>query len=241
MSQHASLWCVLFLASCAAAPTADKPSVDTPDQTHAPAVNVPSASNGKERDVYQKRLDAEREVVVVQGSSVAPQVLRGPISQRTSLDQCSTVYAVRVELRSQGQPPLVLASCLLTEGLSDEDKGFDVLDALIEPGKITFAMTQRYCPLLWQFDPLSQSSLALTSLRPGDWSPFNACYRRDRNNIGISLRRDGDGKLTIEVVDRLPPSKEKHQMYQHTLFEQVEDVWKFKTVKKWWAADGEKE
>ena len=238
MSRHLVIWCVLFLASCAATPSVNKPLFGTTDERSVQATSTTLPVDNTEVELYRKSLDVEREVVVVRGQRNEARILGSPITEKVPLDQVSAVSTVRVELHLKGRPPLTLASRVMTEGHSKEYNGFHVLDVLFESERLTFAAAEGDALIVWRIAPLSDTPSVAIYLKTADWTPWNAGYPRDRTNISMLLRRSGEGKLMIEVVDRLPLGAAE---YQHTLFEQVEDAWKFKRVKQWRIGDDEKE
>jgi hypothetical protein len=197
--------CIVGLACCEVARGADEPE-------HG------------EQEVFRKPLDGDREIVVVRGTGVAPQMLKDVAPQLT-LDQSTRVYVVRVELRAQDHLPVVLGSRAVSESEQDYTKGFDVFDMLSEPDGITLATAERGTIVLWHIGLFMPQPSRWTILRHRDWSMSAAAYRLHRNIVSVRLGRSAEGKLTVEVVERRPG--------QHTAFEQVEDKWEFKPVKQW--------
>lgn len=181
-----------------------------------------------EQDVWRKSLPNNREIVVVRGPEVSPQFLGGLVGEQFEAE-ASTVYTIRVELRTSGQPTLLLTSRIVSEGRQASDKGFDVLDAMVERGQITLAIAQFADIGLWRIGLTREPLSAMAWLKSADWSPWAAAHPRDRNNVKVTLSRSQDGKLTAEVADLFGG----RDRFPHARFVQKADEWEFSPVKQW--------
>jgi hypothetical protein len=125
----------------------------------------------------------------------------------------TAVYVVRVELRARGRQPFVLASRPLHETREQYTRGLDVLDMLVEPGRSVLAAAYLGQIAIWEIPGIGPASE--TTLR--DWSGSEVIRAVDRSKASATIRRDEQGKLSVEVVElgRDKPAQ------VHTLFEEV--------------------
>lgn len=176
--------------------------------------------------VFQKAIDDRRTVAVVIGKPFAPNLLKG-LMKAEYVEQLTALRPIRVELRQPGEPDIVLVSRLKAEGQAEFTRGFDVLDMLIEPGRIILAATEGAGIVLWQVG-VPDERLTRWGVPGGEWAAAAAMSKLDRNNVGITLGRSKAGVLTVEIVDRRIAAP-----HQHTVFEQIADQWEFRVLKSW--------
>lgn len=194
----------------------------------------PDAEKSDDKNVGETLLF---ECTAAEGTTLA--VLRGPdrkpadlgnVAGKEALAQWGNMYTIRVELRSPGVPPVDLASRLRVENhVGRHDRGVVVLDALVEPGLFVLATAEGSNVALWQIS---------VGKRPTCWIAFHGAegfpaaakfHRRDRDNVSMKLGRTTDGRLTVELVDKLVGPSHPHFSYEQT----AADGWDFKLVRKW--------
>jgi hypothetical protein len=161
-------------------------------------------------------LDSDREIVVIRGPTVRPDLIGdvAPPQVTDDSNRWTGMYSIRIELRSRGRAPLMLASRLA--GGDEAHLGFEVLDMIVEPGEIVTATVEGVGIVLWHVVLLKSSTLTWL---PFDWNLPAARRPQDWNRVSAKLqRRAVDGKLTVEVADLVV--MKPHRPY--TLFEQVD-------------------
>jgi hypothetical protein len=174
--------------------------------------------------VFVREFDPDRQLVVMRGPGRQPEALEALRGGR-SLDQVRSVFEVRVELRSTGQPPIGIASRIVWDPAHGEPFGFHVLDLLVLDGQIVIASGEYRGLTLWRLQAFGYETRT-TTLR--DWKANPAHKPMNRRNTGVTLALLPSGQITIEVVDRSlgPP-------HLHTVFEQKADTWEFAVVRQW--------
>lgn len=178
------------------------------------------------KTVFERRLDDRRALVVSRAGPAAPERLTGIVNPK-QLEPLTGITCVRLELREKEKPPLLLGSRLIWEAAAAYTRGFDVLDILVEHGKITLAITEGSRVVVWQVGVLGDDASRATVLR-GAWSTAAAVNALDRDIVKATLARTKDGRLAVELVDLRGTAP-----YQHAYFEEVENCWEFKLTKTW--------
>lgn len=181
--------------------------------------------------LFRKSLGDGCEMVVVRGPRRDASVLKAKVDKEDS-DKISGVYAVRLELQSPKEPPLVLWTRLKREPRGEGgDRVFEVLDLLVEPtpGHIVMATCEMGDIHLWEIYPITDGNPAThTQLYGWDWSQVALAKPPTHERVKIALSRSKDQKLAIEVVDTAGSGP-----HQHTVFEQVDEKWEFKSARQW--------
>src|SRR5436190_1420222 len=99
-----------------------------------------------------KSLDPQSQIVLVRGpvapaTTVLPILNTGEVQAQTA-GQPTNIHTLRLELRTKGRPPFLLASRVRLEGLA-ADVGFEVLDLDARPGQIAAVCLQGENLAVW--------------------------------------------------------------------------------------------
>jgi len=180
------------------------------------------ASATDETELFRKPIEAARAIVVVRGPTRDTRLVEGFAGD--VLKNSVGVYTVSVEIRADGQPPLVLWSMVRFER---EDPGlgaFDVLDIDVHAREIVLA-TAEGCSVRLTRIHLNSRSVERVSLRQADWSLDGEIRPLDRRSVAAKLARTDDGRLTVRVDHTRVKSPDCYGT-----FEQIDGDWMFKLV-----------
>jgi hypothetical protein len=145
------------------------------------------------------------------------------------LEQAGTTYEVRVELRLEDEPPLLLASRLRTENhFTRADRGIAVLACHVGEGRIVLATAEGHDLILWQIGvlgPVATPSHVTYSLQ--NWQAGAAAHRITPEMIAVVINAADDGRLRIEVSDNRPDGPSVVTQYQ----QRSSDLWEFSVIR----------
>jgi hypothetical protein len=179
--------------------------------------------NEGELVLFRKPLEQDREIVVLREPDGDANRLRGVMDPRL-LEQATAVYAIRLELWSPGQSPMLLAVRVRVETMGPE-LGVEILDVLADSHGVVVALAEGPDIGLWRVEFGLGSSVDWAPLHVGDWAIAAPLRPLGRRQVKVNLER-ADNRLAAEVTDL------RARRPQAIRFEQVADTWVFEPTEQ---------
>jgi hypothetical protein len=181
-----------------------------------------SSAKGADSEVvlFRKRLDDDRELVVVRGRSVPLTVMEGIIAiSAENRKHITGVSSLRCEIHSATNGPLIVAHRLIYDTIGRIGHRFQVLDLLVSPERIVIAAIDGPLLVLWAITPMAAEANHCAWLN--DWTRVAAMVPLDKTMVGAKLRTDDNGRIHVEIDDLRSNSK------RHTEYIQAPNDWTF--------------
>lgn len=167
---------------------------------------------------------AGQRLAVIQGKYLDSALFEG-VRAPTIPELTPRFYEVRAELRAVDGTSVLLASRLRGESGTMNDVGTVVLNSLIEPGQITLFVAEGPDLYLWSISvPGGSIWTPLKTDKP--WHKAAAAYQLNGDSIQSKLARTKDGRLAIEV-------HEKVSGYNNLFEETKKGSLEFSLLKQW--------
>ena len=168
-------------------------------------------------------------IMVKTGPRIAPEVLRPLINDRLiALDPVH--YPIEVNLVGPDGRSVVLASRIGSVNRNGPQGRTDVIDSLVEPGVVHLVVGEGPLLFIWRIT-IGGGSVWTHFQADKAWRRAAAMYPQDRQSAPSKLGRTDDGRLTVEVFERIGR--------QRNYFEETEPgSLKFKLIRQWEDAGG---
>jgi hypothetical protein len=134
------------------------------------------------------------------------------------------VYEVRVELRRQGEPPVLLASRVRADH-PDSPPGFELLDMLVQDGRVVVAASEGGTITVWEVRPTGVLTNHM-ALLGHHWSADAVSRTVNATQVSVVLNLV-NGRITATIADKRFDAKQP----QTTIMEQG-DWPTFKLIKR---------
>ena len=163
--------------------------------------SVSAKGDDPEVVLFRKRLDDDRELVVVRGRNIPITVIKGISTiSADNKNNITGVSSLRCELHSATNGPLILANRLIYEPVGWGGHRFQVrLDMLVSPEKIIIAAIDGPLITLWAVTPMAAEANQFAWLN--DWTRFAAMVPLDKTMVSVKLGRTENGLILAEVND----------------------------------------
>jgi hypothetical protein len=156
-----------------------------------------SPANATPRDLCATVINPSSEIAAVRGPDIPVSNVAPLVDPRMAT--IHSLFPFTIELRTKGQPPLPLLTCLRVEA---GPGGFDVLDILVSGRTILFATCENGFVCLYRLDPLGK--LEDTVLPGHSWSERAAITALDHHAVSLKLTALPDQRISFLITDLRP-------------------------------------